>query len=129
MGGEDLSGFYDALYGKELNSTQHIVGYLGIGPEHGGISEQLNDDELVESVLTKMDALFDGQATKNYVRHVVQNWTTEPYVLGAYSFLLTSSSSLKQALRDTVGGGRVLFAGEHTSDKFTALVNGAAYEG
>jgi monoamine oxidase len=57
---------------------------------------------------------------------VVQNWTKEPYILGAYSF--PGSARHRKELARSVGGGRLIFAGEHTS-AFYSLVPGAALEG
>ena len=57
---------------------------------------------------------------------MVQNWTLEPYILGSYSS--TKSLKIKGDLRKTVGGN-ILFAGEHTSAKYSSMVTGAAMEG
>mmetsp|Transcript_62729 Transcript_62729/g.127812 ORF Transcript_62729/g.127812 Transcript_62729/m.127812 type:complete len:103 (+) Transcript_62729:1-309(+) len=87
---------------------------------------QMVEEELVKAALAKIDDLFDGQGTKHYVSHVVQNWSLEPYILGAYSF--PGSLKHRRELGTTVAG-QVLFAGEHTSLWNFSLVPGAASEG
>lgn len=127
MDGDDVSLMYDALLGKELDSTKHILGFVAIGSKHAGEFEQLHEDELVKKVLEKMDSAFGDQlGTKNYVKHVLQIWTLEPFIQGAYSF--PTKTKLRLNLRETVGNN-VLFAGEHTSIKYFSTVVGAAVEG
>eukprot|EP00586_Coscinodiscus_wailesii_P019628 CAMPEP_0172509400 /NCGR_PEP_ID=MMETSP1066-20121228/220010_1 /TAXON_ID=671091 /ORGANISM="Coscinodiscus wailesii, Strain CCMP2513" /LENGTH=173 /DNA_ID=CAMNT_0013287857 /DNA_START=15 /DNA_END=536 /DNA_ORIENTATION=- len=125
--GEDLCVVYDALFGKELDSKTNILGFVAIGSKHAGEFGQLHNDELVKAVLEKIDNIFGDQAgTNNYMRHVLQNWTSEPFIKGSYSF--PSSKKLKLDLRETVGLN-VIFAGEHTSIKYSSTVVGAAIEG
>ena len=129
LDGDDVCAVYDTLYGKEFSasaSSQNILGFLAVGPKHAGELSQLDEDELVKAVLSRIDEAFDGAGTKNYINHLVQNWANEPYIHGAYSF--PCSSKVTQSLRETVGG-RILFAGEHTSTDYRSMVTGAAIEG
>uniref|UniRef100_A0A7S4ANM9 Amine oxidase domain-containing protein n=2 Tax=Pseudo-nitzschia australis TaxID=44445 RepID=A0A7S4ANM9_9STRA len=133
LGQGDLTLVYDPLYGKTTTQTQNhhsVLAFVAIGPHHAALSEDSNntDDTLVRDALQKIDELFDGRGSTNYRSHVIQNWTREPYVLGAYSF----DDATKQD-RIALGGseydGNLLFAGEHTSSDFFSMVTGAAMEG
>jgi len=117
---------YDALFGKELSNGQNILGFVAIGEKFAGELSTLSDEELVKATLAKIDILFDGKGSKNYMKHVVQNWTKEPYVLGSYSF--PGPAKYKSELGKTVGEN-LLFAGEHTSVKHHGFVQGAVMEG
>jgi len=135
VGGGDLTIIYDALYGKEESTDgkgQHILAFVVIGHKNAAPLGRLQgeDDEIAKAALAKIDEIFDGQGTQNYISHVVQNWTREPYILGAYSFpgSLISGGRHRRALGTTVQD-QVLFAGEHTSVKYFGLVPGAALEG
>ena len=73
--------YYDASYGQD--TTQHVLGLFAVGT--GTIPYvELSDDELIGYMLNELDELFDGQASPNYIKHIFQNWNTEPYANGAY---------------------------------------------
>ncbi|MBX2817585.1 MAG: FAD-dependent oxidoreductase [Saprospiraceae bacterium] len=73
--------YYDASYGQD--TSQHILGLFAVGV--GTIPyAQLPESELIDFILSELDEQFDGKASKNYVKHIFQNWNEEPYALGAY---------------------------------------------
>ncbi len=73
--------YYDASYGQD--TTQQVLGLFAVGT--GTIPYvELSDDELITYMLNELDALFDGQASPNYVKHIFQNWNAEPFANGAY---------------------------------------------
>ncbi|MEM8762635.1 MAG: FAD-dependent oxidoreductase [Bacteroidota bacterium] len=75
--------YYDAAYGQ--NSSQHVLGLFTVGS--GTLPyRQLSDDALIAYMLNELDALFDGQASSNYVKHISQNWNEEPFANGAYVY-------------------------------------------
>lgn len=123
---DDLTFVYDPLLGKELSGKQNMLAFVAVGPNSAGEIGMLGDEELAKAALATIDQLFDGQGSKNYIKHIVQNWTQEPYILGAYTF--GCASSLRTELGKTLNG-KLLFAGEHTSLKYHSLVPGAALEG
>ncbi|MEM1368394.1 MAG: NAD(P)/FAD-dependent oxidoreductase [Cyanobacteria bacterium P01_H01_bin.15] len=73
--------YYDASYGQD--TTQHVLGLFAVGAGTKPYVD-LSDDMLIEYILNELDELFDGQASLNYVKHIFQNWNTEPYANGAY---------------------------------------------
>ena len=73
--------YYDAAYGQD--TAQHVLGLFAVGTGTKPYVD-LNDDELIDYMLNELDALFGGQATPNYVKHIFQNWNAEPYANGAY---------------------------------------------
>ncbi|MEL6306439.1 MAG: FAD-dependent oxidoreductase, partial [Bacteroidota bacterium] len=74
---------YNAAYGQ--NSNQHVLGLFTVGS--GTLPyRQLSDDALIEYMLNELDALFDGQASSNYIKHISQNWNEEPFANGAYVY-------------------------------------------
>ncbi|MEL6974045.1 MAG: FAD-dependent oxidoreductase [Bacteroidota bacterium] len=75
--------YYNAAYGQ--NSNQHVLGLFTVGS--GTLPyRQLSDDALIEYMLNELDALFDGQASSNYIKHISQNWNEEPFANGAYVY-------------------------------------------
>ena len=127
IAGGDVGLFYDPLYGKGSSSSQNILAFIAVGHNNAGEMSKLKDEDLANAALRKIDEMFDGQGTKNYVKHFVQNWSSDPYILGAYSVPGVSHHH-RCELGKTVGG-KIIFAGEHTSIKHFGLVHGAANEG
>ncbi len=126
--GNDLCAMYDALYEKDLslNPGKNMMCFIAVGQRQAGELAKLPEEELIKAVLAKIDEVFDGKGSKNYANHIVQNWTQEPFVQGAYSF--PCKKKYIHDIRETVDG-KILFAGEHTSIKFQQLVQGAVMEG
>lgn len=75
--------YYDAAYGQ--NTSQHILGLFAVGDE-ATFYNNLNSEDLIKHILAELDAALDGQASKNYVKHIFQNWNKEPHIHGAYVY-------------------------------------------
>ncbi|WP_159064794.1 flavin monoamine oxidase family protein [Thaumasiovibrio subtropicus] len=107
--GEKL--YYDAAYGQD--SDQHILGLFSVGAWASHYN-QLDESALIEEVLAELDGLFDGQASKYYLRHLYQNWNTEPFAKGGY-VADDESWLLVRRLGESVGH-RLYFAGDAYTD-------------
>ncbi len=97
--------YYDAAMGK--NSTRHVLGFFSQGKKAEPYTAHGSDDALFTYLLAELDEIFDGQPSKHYIKHVVQDWTREPYIGGSYSQRKASAKKLAEPV-----GGRVFFAGE-----------------
>ena len=126
---DDLTMVYDPLIGKDhVPSDTHVVCLVAIGDRNAGEMGELPDAELGAAALRRIDEMFDGQGSANLIgAPVVQNWTKEPYIFGAYSF--RGPTSHREELARSEAGGRVIFAGEHTCLKYFSTVQGSALEG
>ena len=103
--------YYDAAYGQ--NTTQHILGLFAVGT--GTLPYvQLSDDELINYMLNELDEIFDGQASASYVKHIFQNWNTEPFANGAYVYDDEDWRRMR-TLGEAVGD-KLFFAGDAYSD-------------
>jgi len=72
-----------------------------------------------------LDEIFEGKATTHYKKHIIQNWSKEPYIQGAYSYSFDGNKSeivnmVSHPLMD-----KVYFAGEALSEDNKAMVQGA----
>lgn len=73
--------YYDAAYGQ--NSNRHVLGLFSVGT--GTLPyRELSNEALKDYMLAELDALFDGQASVNYIQHIAQNWNQDPFARGAY---------------------------------------------
>ncbi len=73
--------YYDAAYGQ--NTNKNILGLFAVGaPAQNYIL--LDENDLKSYILNELDNIFSNQATPNYISHIVQNWSEEPHIEGAY---------------------------------------------
>lgn len=73
--------FYDAAYGQ--NTQRHILGLFAVGSAaklYSGKSQAV----LAGQILRQLDEIFDGSATPRFRKIVTQDWSTEPFIGGAY---------------------------------------------
>ena len=73
--------FYSVSVGQ--NSASHILGVFAVGAQAERYINQ-SDSGRLNDVLSELDEIFDGAASRSYVKHLVQNWNDEPYAHGAY---------------------------------------------
>ena len=93
------------------------------GSEEATRYESLGSDEAVlKSVLAELDEMFNGRATATYLKHIVHNWSAEPFIQGTYSHRKASARKLAAPL-----DRKVYFAGEAMNLKGrTIAVHGAS---
>ncbi len=115
--------FYDAAYGQ--NTPQHILGLFSTGLPAETYISIASDDAFRDFVLSELDALFNNQATPNYIRHISQNWNEEPYARAAY-LSAYEDSTLVNVLGKSVSD-KLYFAGDsYTTGSDWSSVHAAA---
>ena len=87
----------------------------------------------INQVLADLDVAFGGAASTNFVEGIVQDWTSQPYVLGSYSFPAPGTRPLsgltqREVLAQPVGS-TLYFAGEATHNTAASTVPGAMQSG
>lgn len=118
--------FFDALANKGI-PNKHILSLYCYGASSEDLSK-LTDDEMFKAVMEKLDLIFKGEASANYVKHMVHNWTKEPFILG-----VSSDFSHKKLMKKEFGvaplNDSVFFAGEFVGGKYAITVHGACLTG
>lgn len=118
--------YYDAAFGKD--SSANILGHLWVSDDARVLTD-LPDDVIASRVLEALDEIFDGAATRHYMRHRVQNWSAEPFIRGAYSIDFDGSqSAIVDELRAPIDGA-VYLAGEALEIDDQSTVHGAMLSG
>lgn len=118
---------YDAAFRKD--SKHHVLGLFAINEPAAAYTKLVDDEAIIKKYLSELDEIFEGKATENYIKHVIQNWSKSPYIQGAYSY----SFNDKQA--DVVGAltspidDKLYFAGEALSLTHQSTVHGACESG
>ncbi len=99
--------YYDAAYGQ--NSSANVLGLFAVG-QQAVRYQNASPDALRDMILRELDKIFDNQASRGYLRHIVQDWNTEPFAGAAY-LADVSDPAISRRLSTPVDG-RVFFAGE-----------------
>ncbi|MGB8340575.1 MAG: NAD(P)/FAD-dependent oxidoreductase [Chthoniobacterales bacterium] len=77
-----------------------------------------------------LNLVFPGIQEKFDGHRAVMSWPTNPFVHGSYTCPLPGQyTTLLEAAATPEMGGRLLFAGEHTSADFSGFMNGAVESG
>jgi monoamine oxidase len=90
-----------------------------------------SDDAIVAALLGELDQIFDGAASRHFVRAHIQNWSAKPYIQGAYSYEWNGDYDGIIADLAAPVGTDLYWAGEATSAENVSTVHGAmqsAYE-
>lgn len=113
-------GYYNVALGK--NSVCNVLGLFTQGAKAERYTAQSTEEDLLNYVLSELDSMFDGKASRLYEDHVIHNWTREPYIHGSYSQRKASAKKLAEPV-----AGKVFFAGEAMNvDGKTIAVHGAS---
>lgn len=114
---------YDAAFRKDSN--KHILGLFAINDKARAYTQLSSEQEIIEKFMAELDEMFDGKASANYVKHIIQNWSEEPYIQGAYSYSFEGNQKNIVAAINEPLMNRIYFAGEALSIENQAMVHGA----
>lgn len=120
--------YFDSLMNKGI-SDRHVLGVLCYGKWAEDLCQLDNDDEIFKAILKNLDNMFDGQASANYIQHMVTNWTKEPFIRGAYSNVWYTQSLAKEFADQPLADNRIFFAGEFVGGKYGPTVHGCCITG
>jgi len=120
--------FFDGAFRKQAQT--HLLSFFCVGP-HANDYVDLDDDTILARLLAELDDAFDGAASRHFVDGVVQNWSAEPFVGGAYSYDWDGDfTRIINQLGKPIDQ-QLYWAGEAMSHDDTSTVHGAmqaAYE-
>lgn len=120
---EEEKFVYDAAFGKDSN--RHILGLFAINNKAKAYTQLNSDTEIIQAFLAELDEIFDGKASANYIKHIIQNWSGEPYIQGAYSYSFDGDQNEIVNILNTAVQNKIYFAGEALSIEHQATVHGA----
>lgn len=121
--------YYDVAFGKD--SSRHVLGLFAVSNPASAYTDLGTNEAIIEKVLSELDEIFDGQASEQYLKHEIQNWSAEPYIQGSYSWSYDGDRSQIMEEMARPVENKLFFAGEALSDVSQATVHGAnetAYE-
>ena len=118
--------YYDIAFKKE--STKNIFGLFSVGEPSSEFTSLPDDDARIAKMINELDELYNGKASETYVKHLIQNWSAEPFIGGSYSFYDNGFYDLQTILREPISN-KLYFAGEALSIQNSSTVHGAAENG
>lgn len=118
--------YYDAAFRK--GRQDHVLGLFAAGEGARELTDLEDDNVIIEAVLDELDQIFDGKARQHYIKHVVQNWSAEPFIQGSYSFGGENYEDTIDFLLEPIND-KVFFAGEAMNKDYWATVHGAGLSG
>ncbi len=120
---EEEKFVYDAAFRK--NSNQNILGLFAINEKASAYTQLNSEQEIINQFLTELDEIFNGKASANYLNHVIQNWSNEPFIQGAYSYSFEGNQESIVATINKPVLDKIYFAGEALSIDNQSTVHGA----
>jgi hypothetical protein len=82
-------------------------------------------DALKDFILAELDGIYSGQATPSYLRHITQNWNSEPFIKGGYLSDYADWQQVRE-LGSSVGDKLFFAGGEYTDGEDWVSVHTAA---
>ena len=117
--------YYDAAYAQ--NTNNNIMGMFAVGKQSEKY-RSLSEHKLISFILDELDQIFNGLATKTYLKHIIQRWDKEPFIHSAY--LADSESYTIPKILSRHIYHKLFFAGEaYTDGKDWGAVHNAAKAG
>lgn len=126
IGGEVCAAYADDSVGKAVNDNV-LLGFI-MGTQAEKLTALGSDEAIVNALLAELDAMYEGKATSNFVDAHIENWTTNPFVKGAYSYDTVGVGNARKTAAKQVND-KLFFAGEAMAAAGYQSVQGAVETG
>jgi len=109
IGGEICAAYADETEGKQGND--HVLLAFVMGEQAEYLTGLGTNEAIVNALLDELDGIYNGAASQNYLDAHVQDWTTEPFVRGAYSYASIGIGDARKTAAASIDD-KLFFAGE-----------------
>lgn len=109
IGGPICAAYADDSEGKAQNDNVLLAFIMGEQAEY--LTSLGSDTAITTALLQELDTMYSGQATASFIASHVQNWTTNPFVKGAYSYSTIGMGDARQIATKPINK-KLYFAGE-----------------
>lgn len=106
-GGAICAAYYDAL----PDTGEAVVEALAVGAQAEALRDLGSAQSMAASVIDELDQMYSGQASALLQAYHVQDWTSEPFILGGFSYSPVGMGTAR-SLAAMPLDRRVYFAGE-----------------
>jgi len=119
--------FYDIAFKKKAQSN--ILGFLATGDSVEAYYKLESKDEIVKSIITELDKIFDGKASESYTgEYILENWGQHQFTMGTWTQAMQEKKSHLKTLNQSLDK-KVYFAGEINDTYQQMGVPGAVLSG
>ena len=117
---DDNYMYYDECFGKD--TSKNILGLFAVDKPSEKYTSLKTNDAIINFILSELDEMFEGKASKFYVKHIIQNWSSEPFIRGSYSKMKGNPEKMSAPVAN-----KIYFAGEAmNTNGHTIAVHGAS---
>jgi monoamine oxidase len=108
-GGAICAAYADDSIGKAQKDNVLIAFVVGEQAEY--LTSLGSDAAITKALLQELDTIYQGQATSAFINSYVQNWTTNPFIKGAYSYSTVGMGNARNIAAEPLNN-KLYFAGE-----------------
>ncbi len=109
IGGSVCAAYADDRIGKAQNDNILLAFIMGNQAEY--LTSLGSDVAITAALLQELDLMYNGQATASFIASHVENWTTNPFVKGAYSYSTVGMGDARKTASQALSE-KLYFAGE-----------------
>jgi len=109
IGGPICAAYADESIGKLTNENVLLAFIMGEQAEY--LTALGTDVAITKALLQELDLMYGGKATASFIASHVQNWTTNPFVKGAYSYSTVGMGDARKIATQPINK-KLYFAGE-----------------
>ena len=109
IGGSVCAAYADDSIGKAQNDNILLAFIMGNQAEY--LTSLGSDVAITAALLQELDLMYNGQATASFIATHVENWTTNPFVKGAYSYSTVGMGDARKTASQALSK-KLYFAGE-----------------
>jgi len=109
LGGKFCAAYADEKVGKKGND--HVLMAFIMGKQAEYLSSLSSDNEIISILLAELDDMYNGKASKYFVKGYVKDWYKAPFIKGAYSYSTVNIGNARAVSAESVSN-KLFFAGE-----------------
>jgi monoamine oxidase len=109
IGGSICAAYADDSVGKAQSDNVLLAFVMGEQAEY--LTSLGSDSAITQALLGELDLMYNGQATASFLVAHVENWTTNPFIRGAYSYSSVGMGNARAIAAQPIDK-KIYFAGE-----------------
>ena len=108
-GGTVCGAYVDDTVGK--TSSDHVLLAFIMGDQAANLHALGNDTSITNALLQELDGIYNGQATASFISSSVHDYTSKPFIKGAYGYSTIGMGNARQIAAKPFAN-KLFFAGE-----------------
>lgn len=108
-GGTVCGAYLDDTVGK--TTSDHVLLAFVMGDQAANLHALGNDTSITNALLQELDSIYSGQATAAFISSSVHDFTSKPFIKGAYGYSTIGMGNARQIAAKPIAD-KLFFAGE-----------------